>query len=737
MSEVANPNKYPTIQLIQDGYSPQYLVSNIGPVGPTAFEEWKAISGNEDKTYQDFLDLLTEGAVEATGADVIASAASALAAETSENNAAESETSAETDAGIASTKASEAAASESNASTSEVNAEDNAVASASSATDSQTAKTGAVNARVGAETAEDNAAASAITATNKAGEASTSASDADTSKTAAVLAETGSLEAQTAAELAETNAATSESNASTSEANASNSESAASNSAGSAETSKDTATTKANEASSSATSAETAQTAAELAETNAETAKTAAELAETNAENSESNAAGSASTATSQADLASTSASEAEASKTSAETAQSAAETAQSASETAQTGAETAETGAVTAQTGAETARDDFFSRYIGTYANNAAANASEYTIGEGLFYWDTTSKSLLIHDGSDWASAVLDASGALVGSNNLSDLGDVATALINLGLGSAAESDASDFAPMSHGHSIGDVTGLTEELSGKSDTSHTHVKANISDFDENDYATGVEGDLAATATQPGDLGDAAAADIGTGGVQAYDDVLENTTASYTSEEETKLSNIEANATADQTGAQIKTAYEAEADTNAFTDALATKLNNVEAAADVTDTANVAAAGALMDSEVANLAAVKAFDVATAAQVRSLTGATTMTPEKVLDALVATTPSGTSNFAPDWASFIAATWVVTANRVLSNPTNVIPGSTRSVTVKANTSAERTITFGNQYKGDLPTVAVTNAAFVTLFLYAVSATEILVSDKAWS
>lgn len=49
-------------------------------------------------------------------------------------------------------------------------------------------------------------------------------------------------------------------------------------------------------------------------------------------------------------------------------------------------------------------------------------------------------------------------------------------------------------------------------------------------------------------------------------------------------------------------GAVIKTAYEAESDTNAFTDAEKTKLSGIEAAADVTDTANVAAAGAVMAS---------------------------------------------------------------------------------------------------------------------------------------
>ena len=45
-----------------------------------------------------------------------------------------------------------------------------------------------------------------------------------------------------------------------------------------------------------------------------------------------------------------------------------------------------------------------------------------------------------------------------------------------------------------------------------------------------------------------------------------------------------------------QTGAQIKTAYEAEADTNAFNDAAVTKLGTIEASADVTDTTNVVAA---------------------------------------------------------------------------------------------------------------------------------------------
>jgi hypothetical protein len=54
-----------------------------------------------------------------------------------------------------------------------------------------------------------------------------------------------------------------------------------------------------------------------------------------------------------------------------------------------------------------------------------------------------------------------------------------------------------------------------------------------------------------------------------------------------------------------------------------FTSADHTKLDGIETSADVTDATNVTAAGALMDSEVTNLAEVKAFDAsdyATAAQ---------------------------------------------------------------------------------------------------------------------
>ena len=77
---------------------------------------------------------------------------------------------------------------------------------------------------------------------------------------------------------------------------------------------------------------------------------------------------------------------------------------------------------------------------------------------------------------------------------------------------------------------------------------------------------------------------------------------------------ESQISDLNANYVVDAT--YVKT------DEN-FTTADHTKLDGIEALADVTDTLNVTQAGALMDSEVTNLADVKAFDTtdyATAAQ---------------------------------------------------------------------------------------------------------------------
>ncbi len=59
------------------------------------------------------------------------------------------------------------------------------------------------------------------------------------------------------------------------------------------------------------------------------------------------------------------------------------------------------------------------------------------------------------------------------------------------------------------------------------------------------------------------------------------------TQVNFTSADNTKLDAIEASATADQTNAEIKTAYEANLDTNEFSDAEQTKLSGITASANL------------------------------------------------------------------------------------------------------------------------------------------------------
>ena len=101
-----------------------------------------------------------------------------------------------------------------------------------------------------------------------------------------------------------------------------------------------------------------------------------------------------------------------------------------------------------------------------------------------------------------------------------------------------------------------------------------------------------------------------------------------------------KLSGIEAGATADQSNAEIRAAVEAATDSNVFTDADHSKLNAIEASADVTDTTNVTAAGALMDSEVTDLAGIKGVTISTL-QVKPSEGAFDDGDKTKLDAIEA------------------------------------------------------------------------------------------------
>ena len=148
---------------------------------------------------------------------------------------------------------------------------------------------------------------------------------------------------------------------------------------------------------------------------------------------------------------------------------------------------------------------------------------------------------------------------------------------------------------------------------------------------DSTDYATAAQGLLADSAQQPPIEGAFVDGDkTKLDGIEALADVTDtaNVTAAgaLMESEITNLAQVKAfDSSVFATAAQGLLADSAQQPPieGAFVDGDKTKLDGIEALADVTDTANVTAAGALMESEITNLAQVKAFDssvFATAAQ---------------------------------------------------------------------------------------------------------------------
>lgn len=117
--------------------------------------------------------------------------------------------------------------------------------------------------------------------------------------------------------------------------------------------------------------------------------------------------------------------------------------------------------------------------------------------------------------------------------------------------------------------------------------------------------------DIAADGSKLDGIEAGATADQTGAEIKALYEAQANTNA-YTDAEKSKLAGVEAGATADQTGAEIKSLYEAQANTNAYTDAEKTKLAGIESGADVTDATNVEAAGAVMDADIG--VTVQAYD---------------------------------------------------------------------------------------------------------------------------
>jgi len=121
---------------------------------------------------------------------------------------------------------------------------------------------------------------------------------------------------------------------------------------------------------------------------------------------------------------------------------------------------------------------------------------------------------------------------------------------------------------------------------------------------------------------------------------------------------------------------------------------------------------------------------------ATVAEVRAAAvGNLAVTAAKIESAAAAVALTDAATIALDWDAGINFEVTLTANRVLGNPTNGQPGTWRTVYVLGNDATDRTLTFGNQYLGELPTLTdIDNARAYLLTIFCRTATHFVVSAK---
>jgi hypothetical protein len=234
--------------------------------------------------------------------------------------------------------------------------------------------------------------------------------------------------------------------------------------------------------------------------------------------------------------------------------------------------------------------------------------------------YFNTTDEIMKVYTGSTWVDAYAAGTTFLAKASNLSDLTNAATARINLGV--AIGTDVQAYSSVLDATTASFTTAKDSKLSG------IETGADVTDATNVNAAGAVmntdtsTSDMSFVVDEDTMVSNSATKVPTQQSVKAYvdtqiatkdslgelsgtlDDITDGATyKKFSITEQNKLSGIETGATADQTASEIKTAYESNADTNAFTDTEKGKLSGIETLADVTDATNVAAAGAAMDGD--------------------------------------------------------------------------------------------------------------------------------------
>jgi hypothetical protein len=123
-----------------------------------------------------------------------------------------------------------------------------------------------------------------------------------------------------------------------------------------------------------------------------------------------------------------------------------------------------------------------------------------------------------------------------------------------------------------------------------------------------------------------------------------------------------------------------------------------------------------------------------AIDKASDANVRSAASNKVLTADLIESASAPVTLTDGASPSFDWDAGINREWTAAANRTCPSPTNVQIGTQRTILFKGNSGTTRTIGFGANFKGSLPTIEVTDTSWFLATFHAIAADHIVVGGR---
>jgi len=124
-----------------------------------------------------------------------------------------------------------------------------------------------------------------------------------------------------------------------------------------------------------------------------------------------------------------------------------------------------------------------------------------------------------------------------------------------------------------------------------------------------------------------------------------------------------------------------------------------------------------------------------AVDKATAANIRSAASNKVLTADGIETACAAVSLVYGVTTSVDWDAGISFDLTLTGNTQIGNPTNGQPRTSRSIIVQGNDGTDRTITFGNQFLGDVPSLTDCDSdRWYLLTIFCVTTSHFTVSAK---